>query len=91
MAQVTVEELKRLLVENCVLKVNLDEISEDTPLFGPNSIGLDSLDALQMTVAIEQNYGRVIPDSNVARQALQSLRALREWLAQQPSQSQQTA
>ena len=91
MAQVTVEELKRLLVENCVLKVNLDEISEDTPLFGPNSIGLDSLDALQMTVAIEQNYGRVIPDSNVARQVFQSLRALREWLAQQPSQSQQTA
>jgi len=91
MAQVTADELKRLLVENCVLKVNLEEISEDTPLFGPNSVGLDSLDALQMTVAIEQNYGRIIPDSNVARQVLQSLRSLREWLAQQPAQSQQNA
>jgi acyl carrier protein len=90
MTQISVEELKRLLVENCVLKVNLDEISEDTPLFGPNSVGLDSLDALQMTVAVEQNYGRVIPDSTVARQVLQSLRTLREWLTQQPSQQQQS-
>ena len=86
MAQVSADELKKLLVENCVLKVNLEEISEDTPLFGPNGVGLDSLDALQMTVAIEQNYGRIISDSNVARQVLQSLRSLREWLAQPPAQ-----
>jgi acyl carrier protein len=84
-AQVSLDELKRLLVENCVLKVDLNEISESTPLFGPNGVGLDSLDALQMTVAIEQNYGRVIPDSQVARQALQTLGALRDWLAQPPS------
>lgn len=89
MAEISVEELKRLLVENCVLKVDLDEISEDTPLFGPNSVGLDSLDALQMTVAVEQNYGRVIPDSAVAREVLQSLRSLRQWLTQQPSQQEQ--
>ncbi len=82
MREVPVEELKKLLVENCVLKIDLDEISENTPLFGPNSVGLDSLDALQMTVAIEQNYGRVIPDSQVARQVLRSLGTLREWLGQ---------
>ncbi len=82
MAQVSLDELKRLLVENCVLKVDLNEISADTPLFGPNSVGLDSLDALQMTVAIEQNYGRAIPDSQVARQALRTLGTLRDWLAQ---------
>jgi acyl carrier protein len=78
-------QLKRLLVENCVLKVDLNEISADTPLFGPNSVGLDSLDALQMTVAIEQNYGRAIPDSTVARQVLRTLGSLRDWLAQPPS------
>jgi acyl carrier protein len=86
MREVTVDELKQLLVENCVLKVGLEEISEDTPLFGPNSIGLDSLDALQMTVAIEQNYGIAISDPQVARQAFQTLGALREWLsAQRPA------
>ncbi len=84
MSQVSLDELKQLLVENCVLKVDLNQIGEDTPLFGPNSVGLDSLDALQMTVAIEQNYGRAIPDSQVARQVLRTLGSLRDWLAQPP-------
>lgn len=83
MPQVTVDELKKLLVENCVLKVNVDEISADTLLFGPNSVGLDSLDALQMTVAIEQNYGVPIADPEAARKILATLGALRDWLAQQ--------
>jgi len=34
-------------------------------------------------VAIEQQYGIVINDAQIARQALQSLGALRLWLAQQ--------
>lgn len=85
MAEISLDELKRLLVENCVLKVDLNDISADTPLFGPNSVGLDSLDALQMTVAIEQNYGRAIPDSQVARQVLRTLGSLRDWLAQPAS------
>jgi acyl carrier protein len=80
MREVTLDELKRLLVENCVLKVNLDEIGESTPLFGPGSVGLDSLDALQMTVAIEQNYGLIIPDPQTAREVLQSLGSLRDWI-----------
>jgi acyl carrier protein len=83
MSEVSIDELKRLLVENCVLKVNLDQIGEDTPLFGPDSVGLDSLDALQMTVAIEQNYGLIIADGKVAREVLKSLGTLRSWIAAQ--------
>ena len=75
--------MKKLVVENCVLKIKPEEIAEETPLFGPGSVGLDSLDALQLTVAIEQQYGIVINDAQVARQALQSLGTLRRWLAQQ--------
>jgi acyl carrier protein len=84
MADVSLDELKRLVVENCVLKIKPDEIGEDTPLFGPGSVGLDSLDALQLTVAIEQQYGIAISDATVARQAMQSMGTLRSWLAQQP-------
>ncbi len=83
MRQVTLEELKQLLVENCVLKVNLSEIGEATPLFGPGSVGLDSLDALQMTVAIEQNYGLIIPDPATARDVLKTLGTLRDWIARE--------
>lgn len=84
MADISLDELKKLVVENCILRVQPDEILEDTPLFGPKSIGLDSLDALQLTVAIEQHYGIVIDDAEIARQVMQSLGTLRRWLAQQP-------
>lgn len=85
MPDIPLDELKKLVVENCVLKVKPDEIREETPLFGPGSVGLDSLDALQLTVAIEQNYGIAISDAKIARQAMQSLGTLRRWLAEQPS------
>jgi acyl carrier protein len=84
MAEVSLDELKRLVMENCVLKIKPEEIVDETPLFGPGSVGLDSLDALQLTVAIEQQYGIAITDAAVARQAMQSLGTLRGWLAQQP-------
>ena len=84
MTEISLNELKKLVVENCVLKIEPDEIGEETPLFGPGSVGLDSLDALQLTVAIEQQYGIAINDAQVARQVLQSLGTLRRWLAQQP-------
>jgi acyl carrier protein len=83
MVEISLDELKTLVVENCVLKIKPEEIGEETPLFGPGSVGLDSLDALQLTVAIEQQYGIVINDAQVARQALQSLGTLRQWLVQQ--------
>ena len=89
MREVTLDELKALLVENCVLKVNLDEIAADTPLFGPGSVGLDSLDALQMTVAIEQNYALIIPDPATAREVLKSLGSLRDWIARESGQKEQ--
>ena len=84
MTEISLNELKKLVVENCVLKIKPHEIGEETPLFGPGSVGLDSLDALQLTVAIEQRYGIAINDAQVARQVLQSLGTLRRWLAQQP-------
>ena len=63
-----------------MLRVSPDEIQEDTPLFGPESLGLDSIDALQMTVAIERDYGISIKDPEVAGQAFRSLSTLKEWL-----------
>lgn len=80
MAEVNFDDLKRLLIKNCMLRVSPDQIQEDTPLFGPGSLGLDSIDALQMTVAIECDYGIAIRDPEVARQAFRSLSSLKDWL-----------
>jgi acyl carrier protein len=84
MPEVDLETLKKLLVENCMLKTNVDLIDENTPLFGPNSVGLDSLDALQLTVAIEKKFGIVLDDPETVRRILQNLGTLRTWLAENP-------
>jgi acyl carrier protein len=80
MPEVTFNDLKQLLIKNCMLRVSPDEIQEDTTLFGPGSLGLDSIDALQITVAIETDYGIVIKDPSVAREAFHSLTSLKNWL-----------
>jgi acyl carrier protein len=81
MVQVSVENLREILVQNCMLKIDPSTIGEETPLFGPDGIGLDSLDALQIVLAVEKKYGIVIGDPNTAKDALQSLGVLRDWIA----------
>ncbi len=78
--EIRLEDLRNLLVENCMLKVEPTEIAEDMPLFGPGGLGLDSIDAMQMTLAVEQFYKVPIKDPATAREALQSLGTLRDWL-----------
>ena len=80
MREVSIESLRQVVVENCMVKVDPSTIGEETPLFGPDSLGLDSLDALQIAVAVEKLYGVSLSDSNVAREALQSLGVLRDWI-----------
>ena len=84
MPEVDLETLKKMLVENCMLKTNIDSIDETTPLFGPDSVGLDSLDALQLTVAVEKKFGIVLTDPETVRRIFQNLGSLRKWLAQNP-------
>jgi acyl carrier protein len=83
MASIELGDLKALLAENCMLQTPVEEIDEDTPLFGPGSVGLDSIDALQLAVGVEQKFGVPLKDPEVARQVLRSLGALREWLTRQ--------
>jgi len=67
------EQIKILMVENLMLKIAPVEIADDQPLFGPNSLGLDSVDALQLVVALDKNFGLKIPDPAAAREILQSV------------------
>jgi len=83
MASVTLDDLRALLAENCMLQTPVSEIDEDTPLFGPGSVGLDSIDALQLAVGVEQKFGVPLKDPEVARQVLKTLGSLREWLIRQ--------
>ena len=69
-------EIKRMMVENLMLQLSAEEIADDQPLFGPGSLGLDSVDALQLVVALDKHYGLKIPDPETARKTLQSVNTI---------------
>ncbi len=66
-------EVKQLLVSNLMLQVTEDQIGDELPLFGPGGLGLDSVDALQLVVALDKQYGLKIPDPATAKEVLQSV------------------
>jgi acyl carrier protein len=69
-------QIKRMLVENLMLQIKPEEIGDDQPLFGPGGLGLDSVDALQLVVALDKNYGLKIPDADAARGILQTVNSI---------------
>lgn len=69
-------QIKQLIVENLMLQSGAEQITDDQPLFGPGSLGLDSVDALQLVVALDKNYGLKIPDPEAARTTLQSVNTI---------------
>ena len=78
-------QIKHLLVENLMLQSKAEEIADDLPLFGPGSLGLDSVDALQLVVALDKNYGLKIPDPEAAKKVLQSVNTIVAALEQRLS------
>lgn len=80
-------ELKTLIVESCDKECCPQSITDDELLFGPDApLQLDSLDALQISMAIKKKYGLRLPDSKETRRILSSVGNLTEyldhWLAQ---------
>jgi acyl carrier protein len=66
-------EIKQLLVANLMLQVSADQIGDETLLFGQGGLGLDSVDALQVVVALDKHYGLKIPDPATAKRVLQNI------------------
>ena len=74
-------QLKQLVLESVDQSEPPGGLREDEPLFGPDSrLDLDSLDALQLSMAIQTRYGVRMPDSKQTRVALQSLQYLAQHL-----------
>ena len=75
------KQIKQMLVENLMLQITADQIGDDQPLFGPEGLGLDSVDALQVVVALEKNFGLKIPDPEKARAVLKDVNSIAEACA----------
>jgi acyl carrier protein len=73
------QRAKELLISGLRLEITPDEIVDAEPIFGAG-LGLDSIDALEFVVLIEESFGVSIPDENVAKQALASIDALADFV-----------
>jgi acyl carrier protein len=74
------DAIKTMMVESLMLKVSKEEIGDALPLFGPEGLGLDSIDALELTVGLEKRFGTKIPNAEAARVALQSVNSIHDYI-----------
>jgi acyl carrier protein len=82
------ERIKNLMVENLMLQVTPAEIGDELPLFGPGSLGLDSVDALQLVVALDKTFGLKIRAPEAAKKILRDVNSIALALQEnQPSQA----
>lgn len=75
-----VKELKEHLVRELNLEdINPEDIETDAPLFG-DGLGLDSIDALEIILILEKNYGVKLTNSAEAKPVFYSVKTLAEYI-----------
>jgi acyl carrier protein len=84
MAAALEDEIKALIVESLALEdVDPEDIETDAPLF-VEGLGLDSIDALELAMALEEQYGVKIEDDPEVNQAIfASVRSLAAFVTAQ--------
>jgi acyl carrier protein len=78
-------QIKEMLVKNLMLQVTPDQIGDDLPLFGPDGLGLDSIDALELVVSMEKTFGVGVPSSDVATKALRTVNTIHDYILEKRS------
>lgn len=85
-ASVQEKELAQLIVTSLNLEVSADEIEPDAPLYG-EGLGLDSIDILELSLAISKAYGvQLKSDDTDNSKIFSSLRNLNQYIQQQRGQ-----
>ncbi|MBR5899373.1 MAG: acyl carrier protein [Muribaculaceae bacterium] len=80
------ENLINTLKEQIIDVLNLEEITAEeidaaAPIFGDNGLGLDSIDALELIVLLEKNYGIRFSDPSEAKQVFVSIATMAEYIS----------
>ena len=76
-----VQELKEALIESLNLEdITPDEIEDEAPLFGDEGLGLDSIDALEIILILERNYGIHIEKPAEGKSIFYSVRTLADYI-----------
>lgn len=76
-----IEELKGKIIEALNLNdLSMEDFDNDAPLFGDDGIGLDSIDALEIIMILEKNYGIRLANAAEGRDIFKSVRAIAEYV-----------
>ena len=82
------EAIKRVIIESLGLEgMTPADIEDDQQLFGEEGLGLDSIDALELIVVFEKDYGILIDSEDVDPQAFASVAKLEEFILARPKGS----
>lgn len=78
-----IEKIKQLIIQRLKLVEMTPEMIEiDAPLFG-EGLGLDSIDALELVLGLEKEFGVIIPDAEVGKRVFQSVRTMTQYVLEQ--------
>ncbi|HTO88673.1 MAG TPA: phosphopantetheine-binding protein [Thermoanaerobaculia bacterium] len=77
----TAGRVKELIVRRLKLEIEPSTIQDDAPLFG-EGLGLDSIDALELVLGLEQEFGIKVEDEEVGVKAFASVNALVDFIEQ---------
>jgi len=76
-----IEELKANLIEQLNLEdFEVSDIEDDAPLFSEEGLALDSIDALEIIVLLEKEYGIKMDDPKKGKDIMQSVKTLAEFI-----------
>lgn len=82
MSEELIPKVKQLIIDSLRIEgMSPDEIETDAPLFG-EGLGLDSIDALQLVVAMEKEFGVVVPDAATGSMVFASVRSMAGYIAE---------
>jgi acyl carrier protein len=75
------EDLKEMIVRECDKEIDPKSIKDDDIIFNPaHPLGLDSLDSLQISMALQNEYNIRLVDPKEARRAMESINTLAEYI-----------
>lgn len=76
-----ISDIKNKLVVTLNLQeIGADAIENDTPLFSEDGLGLDSVDALELVIMVEREYGVSVEDKDEAAKVFASPEALADYI-----------
>lgn len=84
-------EIKKLIMETlAITDINPADVDDEEPLFGgKNALTLDSVDAIEIIMAIQRSYGYRIADQGAARQVIGSINSIAAFILEQRAAGQQ--